>query len=41
MTARWRDSVEEHRDTLERLAESDLPLSDDAEQLLAEAGEGS
>lgn len=32
----WIDSVERHRETLEKLADSDLPLSDDAAQLLEE-----
>ena len=37
MTERWRESVEEHRDTLRKLADSDLPLSEDARKLLKEA----
>jgi len=32
----WKDSVDRHRETIETLAESDLPLSDDMEQLLEE-----
>jgi len=36
----WRESVAEHRETLQKLAESDLPLSEDAHRLLKEA-EGS
>lgn len=32
----WKDAVERHRETLEKLSESDLPLSDDAERLLEE-----
>lgn len=34
------DPVEEHRETLEKLAATDLPLSEDARRLLEEAGEG-
>lgn len=32
----WMDSVEEHREVLEQLSETDLPLSDDARRLLEE-----
>lgn len=37
MSEAWIESVEEHRETLAKLADSDLPLSDEAEQLLREA----
>jgi len=36
--ASWQESVEEHRETLEKLAESDLPLSEEARKLLEEEG---
>jgi len=32
----WIDSVEEHKETIEKLAQSDLPLSGEMEQLLEE-----
>lgn len=37
MTGRWRESVEEHRDRLERIAAADLPISADVEELLDRA----
>lgn len=37
MTEPWLESVEEHRETLEKLADSELPLSDECRELLAEA----
>lgn len=36
---RWAEAVEENRETLEKIAESDLPLADDARRLLDEAEE--
>ncbi|MFB6225187.1 MAG: hypothetical protein ABEI13_01900 [Candidatus Paceibacteria bacterium] len=38
MAEAWEESVEEHRETLEKLANSDLPLSEEARQLLEEEG---
>lgn len=32
----WKDSVEEHREALERIADFGGPLSDDCERLLEE-----
>lgn len=32
----WVEAVEEHKETLEKLADDDLPLSDDARRLLRE-----
>lgn len=37
----WLESVEENRETIEKWAESDLPLADDMAQLLEEADNGS
>lgn len=38
MAQNWRESVEEHRETLEKLAEhGETQLAEDAEQLLKEA----
>lgn len=36
MTERWVEAVDEHRETLEKLAEDDLRLSEDARLLLDE-----
>jgi len=33
----WAESVKEHEATLRKLADSDLPLSEEAKQLLEEA----
>jgi hypothetical protein len=33
----WRESVEEHRETLESWANSDLPLTNEMQALLEEA----
>lgn len=35
-TEAWIESVEEHKETLETIAEGNYPLSDDFEQVLAE-----
>lgn len=37
MPSEWRQAIDEHRDALERIAESDLPISEDVAELLAEA----
>jgi len=36
MTEAWKEAVDRHRDTLETLADTDLPLSKDARELLEE-----
>jgi hypothetical protein len=41
MTERWRESVEENRDRLERIAAADLPISADVEELLDRAEDNS
>ena len=35
----WERAVEEHRDAIERWADSDLPLSDEFREMLSEADE--
>jgi len=35
-TQGWQESVEEHRETIEKIAETDTPLADDMQQLLEE-----
>lgn len=37
MSQRWLESVEEHRRTIEAIAEAGGPLAEDMQQLLAEA----
>lgn len=37
MSERWLDAVDEHREAIERVAEADLPLSPDVEELLRRA----
>lgn len=39
MTEPWLESVDEHRDVLERWAASDLPLSEEIQLLLKQADE--